>query len=168
VVAELDLPLDDCPFRCQGGLTWDGDSLWVANGNTIYQLDPLSGQELATFEVDLDSIVGIAWDGQALLMLDQKGNLVWYDRVGQRLRRHAVASPTGWATGMAWLEGELWVVDAHGRLTCFDSEFERIGSFDLDQCRATASPYLAFYWDGESLWLADFEENRLSQCAPSE
>lgn len=169
IVAELDLPINYCPGRCQGGLAWDGESLWFASGKTVHQLDPISEQELAAFGVELDSIVGIAWDGQALLMIDGEGNLVRYDRAGQRLRRLAIRSPHGGVTGMTWVEGELWVEGIFGALLRFNSGFASIGSFNLGQCGAATFPYyLALYWDGESLWLADPEGNLLSQCAPAD
>ena len=166
LVAELDLPTD-CPYACKGGLAWDGNHLWFAIGKSVYQLDPLSGQELDTFEVDLDAITGITWDGEALLMVDDSGNLVRYDRAGQQLRQLAIRSPHGEVTGMAWVNGELWVVGIFGDLLRFDSGFEEVGSFNLSQCTAATFPYyLALHWDGNSLWVVDFEGARLSQCAP--
>lgn len=165
IIAELDLPIGSC----QGGLAWDGKSLWCASGKTIHQLDPLSGDELTTFVVDLGSIKGIAWDGQALLMIDGEANLVRYDRAGQRLRRLAVRSPHGGVTTMGWVNGELWIEGIFGHLFRFDSKFARLGSPNLGRCSIGSFPYhVALYWDGESLWLADSNENRILQCAPAD
>jgi hypothetical protein len=166
MVAKLDLPTD-CPGNCGGGLAWDGNWLWFAIRKSVYQLDPLSGQELGAFEVELDAITGITWDGQALLMIDDSGNIVRYDRTGHQLRQLAIRSPHGGVTGMGWVNGELWVAGIFGDLFRFDGEFKDVGSFDLYQCTAATFPYhLALHWDGNSLWVVDFEGARLSQCAP--
>lgn len=147
---------------------WDGESLWCTNmGNTIVKVDPASGEELASFEADMNN-ARITWDGSALWIIDMQGNLACYDRTGKRLRRLAI-SVNGWPTGLAWVAGELWVADVHGELTRFDSEFAKIGAFSLTQCGAGSFPYdLALYWDGKSLWLADPGQNRILQCAPAD
>lgn len=172
VAEPLNFPIDCCWNRsdcCQGGLAWDGESLWFSSFNTVHQLDPLSGQELAFFEVDLDLIIDIAWDGQALLMVDHEGNVVRYDRAGQRLRQFAIRNPHGGVAGMSWVKGELWVVGDFGDKFRFDSGFEMIGRFILDPGEIKTSPYdLALYWDRENLWVADHGRNRLLQYAPAE
>ncbi len=171
--AEFALPANCSPetrggHDCRGSLAWDGNWLWFATRNSVYQLDPQTGQKLGTFEVDLDVIVGIVWDGQGLLMIDRVGNLVRYDRTGQRLRQFAVKRPHGEVTGMAWVDGELWVVGSFGYLSRFDSGFGSVSSFDsfdLGLCTEASFPYyLALFWDGNSLWVADFDSARVSQC----
>jgi predicted Ser/Thr protein kinase len=162
IIVEMDLPV-----AC-GNVAWDGESLWCAASKTVYKVDPAGGQELAEFETDMSDIRGITWDGSALWIVDGDGNLACYDRAGQRLRRLAVAV-NGWPIGLTWGAGELWVADVHGKVTRFDSEFAKIGSFSLDQCGAGPFPYdLALYWDEESLWLADSNQNRIFQCAPAD
>ena len=162
IIAEMDIAV-----ACSH-MAWDGESLWCAANKTVYEVDPASGQELARFEVDMNDIRGITWDGESLWLTDVNGNLARYDRAGQRLRRLAVAV-TGWPTSLAWAAGELWVADVHGNVTCFDSEFNKSGSFGLAQCGAGSFPYeVALYWDGESLWLADAGQNRILQCAPAD
>ena len=168
IIAELDLPIGSCQ-GCQGGLAWDGESLWCASGKTVHQLDPLSEDELTTFVVDLGSIMSIAWDGQALLMIDGKANLVRYDRGGQRLRRLAVQSPHGSVATMGWVKGELWIQGTFGGRLRFDSEFVKVSSPNLGECSIGSFPYcVALYWDGDSLWLVDCNANRISQCAPAD
>jgi len=149
-------------------VAWDGESLWCTSAGRVQQIDPTSGQELTEFETDMGGIQGISWDGSTLWIIDWHGNLARYDRAGQQLRRLAVAV-YGWPIELTWVAAELWVVDVHGTLTRFDSEFEEIGSFSLSQCGAGPFPYdLALYWDGEALWLADSNQNRILQCAPAD
>jgi serine/threonine protein kinase len=152
------------------GLAWDGESLWWAQWNTITQFDPATGTESTQFETEVDVVEGIAWDGAGLWLVDREGNLVQYDRAGQRLRRLGVpVSPSG-ATGLAWAEGEIWVEDMLGEVERFDSDFDLLGSFDLSQCGVDRGTFysLALCWDGESLWLADPDGNRIYQCIPGD
>lgn len=170
------LPRNGCdPLNfdsCQGGLAWDGTSLWFATGNSVYQIDPKNGQITEPFEVDLAAIVGITWDEQGLLMIDAQGNLVRYDRSGTKLRKLAIGAPEGRYTGMAWVEGELWVVDIFGHLYRFGGEFEQLDpfdKFDLSKCANAEFPfYLALSWDGNNLWTADFTDAQISACGPAE
>jgi len=147
------------------GLTWDGESLWWATWNRVTQFDPATGTELTQFEAEEDIVEGVAWDGTGLWLVDSEGNLVQYDRAGQRLRRLSIPVDASGATGLVWVEGETWVEDLLGRVERFDSDFNMLGSFNLSQCIGGGPFYsLALYWDGESLWLADPNGNRIYQC----
>ena len=165
IVAEMDYN------QCQGHWTWDGQLLWVVRDRKVYQCNPDSWKEIALFEVELEDIHGVAWDGSALWVIDGDGNLERYDRFGKRLRRLAVPVPgSGWPIDLVWVEGELWVVAVHGSVIRFESSgFEQIGSFDLSQCGSGLAPSeVALFWDRTSLWVADTEQNRIFQCSPAD
>ncbi len=168
IVAELSIPNGCYAPECRG-LAWDGATLWFHAGSTVHQLDPVKGQELTAFKVDLGRVQGIDWDGQALVLMDDDGNLVRYDRAGQRLRRLAIPKPFGGVSGMAWVNGELWVESVFGAVTRLDSQFTEIGQVDVSQCiKKVEFSHPVFSWDGNSLWFADPEGNRLAQCAPGD
>lgn len=169
IVTELSIPKRCYAPECRG-LAWDGATLWFHAGSTVYQLDPANGQELTAFKVDLDGVQGIDWDGQALVLMDHEGNLVRYDRSGQRLRRLAVPKPFGGVAGMAWINGEMWVESVFNHVIRLDgSQFTEIGSVDVSQCiKSTSFSHPVFAWDGSSLWAADPESNRIAQCVPGD
>jgi len=171
ITAELAIPNLSCGREACHGLVWDGAALWFATSDMAHQLDPVKGQELTTFKVEeLGEIRGIAWDGQALLMINEGANLVRYDRTGQRLRRFAVPKPFGGVSGMAWINGELWVESGFSHVTRLDgSKFTEIGPVDLSQCiKSTSFSHPVFSWDGSSLWAADPEDNHIAQCVPAD
>jgi sugar lactone lactonase YvrE len=159
------------PAACIGHWAWDGESLWASRRNTVHRCDPNTWEELSAFETDLDSIYGITWDGESVWVIDSDGNLRSYDPTGQRLRRFAVSvGGSGWPISMLWVEEELWIVRVHGTVLRYESVgFEEIGSFDLTQCGVAWAPSdVAASWDGENLWVADTDNNRILQCAPGE
>jgi hypothetical protein len=161
--------LEEATFTgpCFGGV-WDGQSLWCKSDHSVHQLSPPSWQETSSFETELGKIVGLAWDGSILWVIDANGNLVGYDRTGQRLRRLAVSASLGEIVNLVWVEGEFWVVDIFNHVKRYDSQFNTLGSSDLNRCGASFPSALALFWDGESLWLADANENRIMQCAPAD
>jgi hypothetical protein len=151
---------------CFGG-AWDGQSLWCESGSSVYQLASPNWQEVSSFETELDGIVGPAWDGSALWVVDQSGNMIGYDRTGQRLRRLAVSAHTSIAN-LVGIEGEFWVVSVFNGVTRYDSQFNMVGSSNLEPCGASFPSALALFWDGESLWLANATDNRIYQCTPTD
>jgi len=157
---------------CFGG-AWDdqSQSLWCTSGRSVHQLAPPNWQEVGSFETELNRIVGLAWDESTLWVIDADGNLAGYDRTGQRLRRLAVAAQTLAPSGIVdvvWIKEEFWVVDVFNGVTRYDSQFNTLGSSDLERCGASFPSALALFWDGESLWLADATDNRIHQCIPTD
>ncbi len=154
------------------GEVWDGQSLWCTSVRSVHQLSPPGWQEIGSFETELDGIVGLAWDGSILWVIDADGNLVGYDRTGQRMRRLAVSAILGEIVNLVWVEGEFWVVDIFNHVNRYDSQFSVLDSSGLslsvEKCGATFPSALALFWDGESLWLANANNNRIYQCAPTE
>ncbi len=151
------------------GLTWDGKSLWWVVWSAVVQFDPANGTKSTRFEVHMDFVEGIVWDGTGLWIVDRAGNLVQYDRAGQRLRSLGIPLSAGYSvTGLAWVDGEIWVEDQWGKVVNrLDSKFSLVGSFNLSQCIGGAqATSLALFWDGGSLWLADADGNRIYQCTP--
>jgi hypothetical protein len=149
------------------GLAWDGEYLWEVSWRGVTQFDPATGTESTQFKADMDNVQGIAWDGTGLWVIDRDGNMAQYDQTGQRLRRLALPVGTSGATGLTWAEGGPWVEDLLGKVERFDADFNLLGSFAISKC-VNGGPfyYLALYWDGESLWVADPDGNRIYQCTP--
>jgi len=145
---------------------WDGETLWCGSASSVYRRGLTSEQQLVSFTVDIDPIVGLAWNGEALWVIDKDGNLARYDKTGQRLKRLAVSAHVPEVSGLLWVEGELWVVDIFNWITRFDSNFNNLGWFV--PCGASFPSDVALFWDGESLWVTDSRTNRISQCTPSD
>src|SRR3546814_16940371 len=97
------------PFACVdsvGGVTYDGQHVWIAVGDKLNALGPESGQTLRS--IDVTAHAGTAFDGQHLFQLAE-------DRI-QKIDPHSgrvlatIPAPGGGAdSGLAWAEGSLWV-----------------------------------------------------------
>src|ERR671935_420139 len=87
------------------GVTYDGQHVWFAAGETLNAFDPVSGKMLRSINVAADA--GTAFDGQHLFQL-----------VGDRIQKidpktgrvlATIPAPGGGCSGLAWAEGTLWV-----------------------------------------------------------
>lgn len=114
-------PGDDVP----GGLVRIGDDLFVAQGRTLYVLDPSDGALRRTHALpfvpqDLDC------DGEALLVLDGNWTMgapilrvdpASGEAVGEIAAPAAMKNgKTGSARGLAWREGRIYVQEIGGKL----------------------------------------------------
>src|SRR5580693_7906955 len=88
------------------GVTYDGQQVWFAAGDTLNAFDPASGKMLRSIEVAAHA--GTAFDGQHLFQLAE-------DRI-QKIDPNTgcvlatIPAPGGGGdSGLAWAEGTLWV-----------------------------------------------------------
>ena len=89
-----------------GGVTYDGQQVWLAAGDKLQALDPASGQ--AQRAIDIPAHAGTAFDGRHLFQIAE-------DRIhkidpGSGRVVHTIPAPgRGGDSGLAWAEGTLWV-----------------------------------------------------------
>ena len=153
----------ESPGSCANA-AWDGEMLWCGSASSVYRRGITSGQQLVSFTVDIDPIVGLAWNEEALWVIDQDGNLARYDKTGQRLQRLAVSARGSEILDLMWVEGEFWLIDIFTDVTRLDSKFNHVDWFPL--CGASFPYHAVTFWDGNNLWVADSNTNRISQCTP--
>lgn len=87
------------------GVSYDGTNVWIATGNTLNVIDPMSGKQVRTLEVPAHA--GTAFDGQHLYQIS-RDRIQKIDPDGGRVVA-TIPAPEGGASGMAWAEGSLWV-----------------------------------------------------------
>jgi glutamine cyclotransferase len=88
------------------GVTYDGQHVWFAAGDTLKALDPKSGQTLRS--IDVTAHAGTAFDGQHLFQIAEDRILKIDPKSGEVLA--SIPAPAGGAvSGLAWHEGTLWV-----------------------------------------------------------
>ncbi|HEY3785268.1 MAG TPA: DUF5074 domain-containing protein [Steroidobacteraceae bacterium] len=88
------------------GLTYDGQQIWFAAGDTLQTLDPRSG--LAQRSIEVGAHAGTAFDGQHLFQIAEDGIQKIDPHTGRVLA--TIPAPGGGAdSGLAWHEGTLWV-----------------------------------------------------------
>lgn len=87
------------------GVSYDGNSIWVATGEALNAVDPDTGNVVRVLNVQAQA--GTAFDGKHLFQI-----------AGDRIQKidpksgvviATVPTPEGGAAGMAWAEGSLWV-----------------------------------------------------------
>ena len=88
------------------GVTYDGQKIWFAAGDTLTALDPNSGRTLRS--IDVAAHAGTAFDGQHLFQIAEDRIQKIDPNTGRVLA--TIPAPGGGAdSGLAWHEGTLWV-----------------------------------------------------------
>ena len=88
-----------------GGVTYDGQHVWIAAGASLQAIDPSSGE--AVRSIDVGAQAGTAFDGHHLFQID--GDRI--QKIDPATGRVVATIPTpgGGESGLAWAEGTLWV-----------------------------------------------------------
>jgi glutamine cyclotransferase len=88
------------------GVTYDGEQIWFAAGDTLNAVDPASGKTLRSIDVAADA--GTAFDGRHLFQL-AADRIQKIDPKSGRVLATIPAPGGGADSGLAWAEGTLWV-----------------------------------------------------------
>jgi glutamine cyclotransferase len=88
------------------GVTFDGQQVWFAAGQTLNAFDPATGQPLRSFDVAAHA--GTAFDGQHLFQIAED-RIQKIDPSTGRVISTIPAPGGGGDSGLAWAEGTLWV-----------------------------------------------------------
>jgi glutamine cyclotransferase len=88
------------------GVTYDGQRVWFAAGDTLNALDPASGKTLGSIAVGAHA--GTAFDGEHLFQLAED-RIQKIDPKTGRVISTIPAPGGGGDSGLAWAEGTLWV-----------------------------------------------------------
>jgi glutamine cyclotransferase len=89
-----------------GGVTYDGERVWIAAGDTLKAFDPESGKIVRS--IDIAAHAGAAYDGRHLFQIAEDRIQKIDPRTGKVLS--TIPAPGGGAdSGLAWAEGTLWV-----------------------------------------------------------
>src|SRR5215470_619083 len=88
------------------GVTYDGQNVWFAAGNTLNAFDPASGMALRS--IDVAANAGTAFDGRHLFQIAGDRIQKIDPKTGVVLA--TIPAPDGGGhSGLAWAEGTLWV-----------------------------------------------------------
>jgi glutamine cyclotransferase len=87
------------------GVTYDGQRVWFAAGDTLNAIDPVSGALLRS--IDVAAHAGTAFDGEYLYQVAED-RIQKIDPATGRVVS-TIPSPGKSSSGLAWAEGSLWV-----------------------------------------------------------
>ena len=93
------------------GVTFDGQHVWFAAGDTLHAFDPESGTPKRS--IDVACHAGTAFDGKHLFQIAEDRIQKIDPDTGQVLS--TIPAPDGGVSGLAWAEGTLWVGQPRGR-----------------------------------------------------
>ncbi|MFL5615002.1 MAG: glutamine cyclotransferase [Gemmatimonadaceae bacterium] len=95
-----------------GGVTYDGESVWFAAGDSMRAFDPATGEELRA--IDVPAHAGTAFDGEFLYQIAE-AKIQKIDPQTRRIVSTIPAPAGGGDSGLAWAEGTLWVGEYRAR-----------------------------------------------------
>ena len=95
-----------------GGVTYDGQAVWFAAGDSMRAFDPASGEELHA--IDVPAHAGTAFDGRYLYQIAEQ-RIQKIDPQTRRVVSTIPAPGAGGDSGLAWAEGTLWVGEYRAR-----------------------------------------------------
>ena len=93
------------------GVTFDGEHVWFARGESIVELDPKTGAVVRELAVSADA--GTAFDGKHLWQLAGDRIQKIDPRSGEVLA--TIPAPSQGDSGLTWAEGTLWVGEYRAR-----------------------------------------------------
>ena len=89
-----------------GGVSYDGQQVWFAAGDSLRSFDPASGEAVRSLAVAAHA--GTAFDGRHLFQIAEERIHKIDPKTGQVLS--TIPAPGGGCdSGLAWAEGTLWV-----------------------------------------------------------
>jgi glutamine cyclotransferase len=89
-----------------GGVTFDGKQVWLATGDKLQSVDPVTGK--AGRALNVAAHAGTAWDGKYLYQIAES-TIHKIDPLSGKVLATIPAPGGGGDSGMAWAEGSLWV-----------------------------------------------------------
>jgi glutamine cyclotransferase len=89
-----------------GGVTYDGQNVWFAAGDTLKAFDPMTGKVQRS--IDVAAHAGTAFDGTHLFQIAED-RIQKIDPKTGRVLATIPAPGKGGDSGLAWAEGTLWV-----------------------------------------------------------
>jgi glutamine cyclotransferase len=89
-----------------GGVTFDGERVWIAAGGSLDAFDPASGTPVRS--LDVAAHAGTAFDGRHLFQIAER-EIRKIDPATGEVLATIPAPGDGGDSGLAWAEGSLWV-----------------------------------------------------------
>ncbi|HXD47359.1 MAG TPA: hypothetical protein VN600_01205 [Gemmatimonadaceae bacterium] len=145
-----------------GGVTYDGQSVWFAAGDSLRGFDPATGEESGV--LDVPAHAGTAFDGEFLYQIAE-ARIQKIDPATRRVVSSIPAPSNGGDSGLAWAEGTLWVGEYRARKI---HQIDPVTGAILRTIDSDRFVTGVTWVDGE-LWHATWEgdESELRQINPS-
>jgi streptogramin lyase len=135
-----------------GGVTFDGENVWIAAGDRLQSFDPSSGDPRRAFDVPAHA--GTTFDGRHLYQIAET-RIQKIDPATGQVVSTIPAPGAGGDSGLAWAEGSLWVGEYRGR------KIHQVDPDDGKVLRSITSDRFVtgVTWVDGELWHATWEDD---------
>ena len=126
---------EDTNLSC-GGITWDGEHVWVSFYNHIKSVDLSTGEWDKTYYLG-EGTIDLAWTGEYLVLLDLWNSIALLNphngMVGNQFDTPFKAIGYSGEKGVAARQDEIWVINwMHHEVCILDMEGNHIGVAETD------------------------------------
>jgi transglutaminase-like putative cysteine protease len=153
------------PGSTPTGLTFDGRDLWVADrlADTLYALDPTTGE--ARRQIPAPGFIprGLAWDGSHLWCVDGEENRISRLDPNTGVTVRSFESPTPNPHGLTWDGSDLWLADQSEDVLC---KISPVDGTVIERFTAPMKVSTGLAWWNGYLWCGDRKEDRIYLVAP--
>lgn len=161
------------PVSGNGGLTWDGHFLWIADWNTrrAYRVDPSNCLAVSSIPLPGTYPTGLAWDGSHLWHADGNAETIYQldPTTGNIL--YSFSSPGGFPTGLTWDGSRLWNSDTNCSFDyCTPDRVHKLTpGGGMIATYASIGPYpTGLAYDGRDLWHSDNIRDTIYRLDPTD
>jgi hypothetical protein len=153
------------PGRCPTGLTFDGNSLWLADrlSDLIYQIDPANGRVLRTLPAPAYQIDGLACQNDRLWALDIEEKRLYLLNPATGVTERTLPVPCTKPQGLAFDGRALWIADLEKhRLHQLSTE----DGSEISDFQSPGDDPSGLAFDGKYLWVADRIKDSIYMVCP--
>jgi len=153
------------PGRCPTGLTFDGESLWLADrrSDLLYRIDPGDGRVLDSLAAPGFQVEGLTWQDGFLWALDAESKQAFQLDPKTGVAERTIAVRLGNPQGLAFDGEHLWVADFKADRLCQISVED--GTTISEIPSPSEDPYGLTY-DGKYLWVSERSDDMLYMVCP--
>ncbi len=153
------------PGTMPTGLAFDGTNLWMADrlSDTLYAIDPATGDVRAALPAPGYVVTGLAWDGEQLWCMDTEENRISRVDVSTGLTTYSFDSPLPMPADLAWDGSYLWIVDPTSDIL---AKISTDDGTTITEFKAPSGNSTGLAWWNGYLWCADRVDDRIYLVAP--
>jgi len=158
------------------GLTYDGESLWLADrkAKKLFSMNPETGKIEKEISSPAYWPMGLAWDGNYLWSVDVKGGIPLSENYNGKIYKvdphdgtvlHTVNAPTNSPRGLTYDGKYLW---------CTDDRADKIIQFSpydgttIKSIKAPSGDPRGIAYDGQYLWVSDRSRDEIYMISPED
>jgi sugar lactone lactonase YvrE len=155
------------PGRCPTGLTFDGESLWLADrrSDLLYRIDPNDGHVIESLTAPGYQVEGLTTEGGFLWVLDAEQKTAFKLNPKTGIAEHSITVHCSSPQGLAFDGEHLWVADTK------QDRLHQISTEDGTTITEVPSPSddpHGLTYDGKYLWVSERSDDMIYMVCPED